>query len=69
MREEYDFSGLNARKNPYTKSGRLTKLKNEDEARKAALDAFNELRQQAAKNGYMTDEEIEAEIQKARNES
>lgn len=69
MRKEYDFSGLNAQKNSYTRSGRLTELEGEDKARKAALDAFNELRQQAAKNGYMTDEEIEAEIQKARNES
>lgn len=69
MREEYGFSGLNARKNPYTSSRRLTKLEGEDEAQKAALDAFNELRQQAARNGYMTDEEIEEEIRKARNKS
>ncbi len=34
-----------------------------------AMIAFNNMRKKAAMSGYMTDEEIEAEIRAARNES
>ena len=64
MRDEYDFSKMNAIPNPYTRSGLLD---GKEGAREKAMEAFKQLRRQAAENGYMTDEEIEAEIQAARH--
>ena len=39
-----------------------------EEAKQKAMIAFNSMREKAEKNGYMRDEEIEAEIAAARRE-
>lgn len=46
----------------------IARVKDELFTRVRALIAFNGMRETAAANGYMTDEEIEAEIQAARAE-
>lgn len=42
--------------------------KDREEVRRKAMMAFNSMREKAEKNGYMRDEEIEAEIAAARRE-
>lgn len=58
MKPEYDFSqGV---KNPYTEKN------SQQTSSSAAMNAFIEMRAHAARCGFMTEEEIEAEILAAR---
>lgn len=43
--------------------------KNFDEARRKAVTAFHSMREKAAQNGYMSDGEIEKEIEAVRKEN
>ena len=58
MKPEYDFS--QGAKNPYTEEN------SQQTSSSAAMNAFIEMRAHAARCGFMTEEEIEAEIAAAR---